>query len=365
MRKFISRFLFIAIAALWSVNPTNVLAQSVLNITPEATIANLNLTGISTITYTVVNDTKHPIDQLTVDPTYLTTGNITGINLLNNLCAGVTLPPNGNCTFQALISNGVAQPAVFVLRPRVCGYNGAVCSTPLAANEVHVSSAPHIAFVTNFANNTLSVCNINSDGTFDTCTQLQDPSFDGPSGVTLNAIGTFVDVANFNNNSVSICPLNSNGNLDACVSVQDPTFNGPTSIKSNFTIKYVYITNFSNSTVSVCTVTAPGIIGPCSASSQSFASPTTIALNTVGTFAYVTNNANNTVSACSIKSDGTFGTCVASNPGATFHGPTGIAINSQGTVAYVSNSTNVGGNRSISICPINPDGSLNTCSTYI
>jgi hypothetical protein len=186
MRKFISRFLFIAIAALWSVNPTNVLAQSVLNITPEATIANLNLTGISTITYTVVNDTKHPIDQLTVDPTYLTTGNITGINLLNNLCAGVTLPPNGNCTFQAL-----------VLRPRVCGYNGAVCSTPLAANEVHVSSAPHIAFVTNFANNTLSVCNINSDGTFDTCTQLQDPSFDGPSGVTLNAIGTFVGCGEF------------------------------------------------------------------------------------------------------------------------------------------------------------------------
>jgi DNA-binding beta-propeller fold protein YncE len=79
----------------------------------------------------------------------------------------------------------------------------------------------------------------------------------------------------------------------------------------------------------------------------------------------VTNNANNTVSACPINADGTFGTCVASNPGATFHGPTGIAINSQGTFAYVSNSQNVGGNRSVSICPINPDGSLNTCSSYI
>jgi DNA-binding beta-propeller fold protein YncE len=365
MRKLFSRSLTIAIAALVIFNSTNVFAQAVLNITAESTIANLNLTGISTITYTVVNNTKHPIDQLTVDPTYLTSGNPLGISLLNNLCAGVTLSPNGSCTFQAFLTDAVDHPPVFILRPRVCGYNGAVCSVPTADNEVKVSSSPHIAFITNYANNTVSVCNINTDGTFGTCTQLLDPTFNGPSGVTLNAIGVYVDVANFNTNSVSICPLNSYGNIGPCTSYQDPTFNGPTSIKSNFAIKYVYITNFNNNTVSVCSIMSPGVVGPCTASSQSFASPNTIALNTVGTFAYVTNNANNTVSACPINSNGTFGTCVATNPGGTFHGPTGITINSQGTVAYISNSTNVGGNRSVSVCPINADGSLNTCSPYI
>jgi DNA-binding beta-propeller fold protein YncE len=365
MQKSISQFLLIVIGAFCIVNPTTIFAQAVLNITAESTIANLNLTGISTVTYTVVNSTKHPINQLTVDPTYSTTGNVGGISLLNNHCAGLTLPQSGRCTFQILLTNAVIQPTVFFLRPRVCGYNGAVCSVPLATDEVQVSSSPNVVFITNFGNNTLSVCNVNSDGTYGTCTQMQDPTFDGPSGVTLNAIGVFVDVANYNNNSVSICPLSSNGNLGACTSFQDPTFNGPTSIKSNYAIDYVYVTNYNNDTVSVCSIIAPGVVGPCTASSQSFASPNTIALNTKGTFAYVTNHANDTVSVCPINSNGTFATCVASNPGATFHGPTGININPEGTFAYISNSQNVGGNRSLSVCPINPDGSINTCSSYV
>jgi DNA-binding beta-propeller fold protein YncE len=365
MQKLVNQYLLFFLTMIFLVGSTEVFAQAVLNIVPELTTANLNLTGIATITFTVTNNTKHPIGQLTIDPTNETTGNAAGISLINNNCSSVTLAPNGNCTFQSLLNGGTTQPTSFALRPKVCGYNGAVCSVPTASNIVQITTAPRSAFITNFGNNTLSVCQINVDATLSNCIPFQDPTFNGPSGVTLNAAGVFLDVANFNDNSVSICPLNSNGMLGNCVKETDPSFNGPTSIKSNFVIKFVYITNFSNNTVSICPITSPGVLSNCTAVSQSFSAPNTIALNTLGTFAYITNNQNNTVSACPINSAGMFGTCVASNPGATFHGPTGIIINPKSTFAYVSNSANVGGNRSVSVCSLNADGFLGTCTPFI
>jgi 6-phosphogluconolactonase len=364
MRKLLAQGGYL-VTILFLISSTQALAQAIFDIVPELTTANLNLTGIATVTFTVTNNTKHTINQLTIDPLNETTANPEGVSLINNNCQGAALAPNGNCTFQSFLNGGVTQPATFILRPKICGFNGAVCSEPIASNEVLVTTAPRSAFITNFADNTLSVCQINTDGTLSNCTSFQDTSFNGPSGVTLNAAGVFLDVANFNDNSVSICPLKTNGLLSACTREVDPTFNGPTSIKSNFVIKFVYITNFSNDTVSMCEVNTPGVLSNCTAISQSFSGPNTIALNTIGAFAYITNNHNNTVSACPINLAGMFGTCVASNPGATFHGPTGIIINPKGTFAYVSNSTNVGGNRSVSVCSINSDGTLNACTPFI
>jgi DNA-binding beta-propeller fold protein YncE len=365
MQRLLIQCLYIFSVMMCVLTATNVFAEAVLSIVPELTTANLNLTGIATITFTVTNNTKHPINQLTVDTTNESTVNSSGITLINNTCVGATLPPNTSCTFQSLLNGGVGQPESFILRPKVCGYNGLVCSVPLASNIVQVTANPRRAFITNFANNTLSVCQIDADASLKNCIVLQDPSFNAPAGVTLNAAGVFLDVANFNDNSVSICPLNANGIIGRCSRQQDPTYNGPVSIKSNFVINFVYITNYNNDTVSACPITSPGVIGSCTAFSQSFAGPNTVALNTEGTFAYVTNHGNNTVSVCPILPNGLFGTCIAVNPGATFNGPTGIIINTQGTFAYISNSMNIGGNRSVSVCPINSDGSLGTCNPFV
>jgi 6-phosphogluconolactonase (cycloisomerase 2 family) len=366
MQKLLDRCWNLFLVMILLVSSTGAFAQAVLDIVPSLTTANLNLTGISTVTFTVTNNTKHPIDQLTFDPTNETTGNPRGINLINNNCFGVTLTPNEKCNFQTILTGGVDNPSVFSLRPKVCGYNGAVCSIPIASNIVRVTTSPRSAFITNFNNSTLSVCQTNADGALSNCTVFQDPSFNGPAGVTLNSAGIYLDIANYNDNSVSICPINANGILGTCTREVDPTFNGPNSIKSNLITDYVYVTNYNNNTVSICPITSPGVFSNCTAvSSPSFSGPNTIALNTIGTFAYITNNFNDTVSVCPINSTGMFGTCVASNPGATFHGPTGIIINQQGTFAYVSNSTNVGGNRSVSVCSINSDGSLGICTPYI
>lgn len=365
MHKLFNQFLLIIVATFFLISSTNVFAKAVLNIVPVSTYVNLNLAGTAAISFTVTNDTKHPIDTITIDPNYLSTGNPAGISLINNQCASVKLQPNASCTFQILLLDGIVQPALFVLRPRVCGYNGAVCSTPIQSNEVQVRATPRTAFITNFGNNTVSTCLVNSDGTLSTCVQLQDSTFNGPTSTAFNAAATFLYVANFNNNTVSVCPVNVNGVLAPCTAVADPSFNGPNSIASNVQGTFAYVANYNNNTVSICPIMTGGILGSCMVSAQPFFAPNTIKLNLAGTFAYVTNHANNTVAVCSINSNGTFVTCNSSNPGATFNGPTGISLNLKGTFAYLSNSNNVGGNRNISICPINPDGSLGTCTAYI
>ena len=75
--------------------------------------------------------------------------------------------------------------------------------------------------------------------------------------------------------------------------------------------------------------------------------------------AYVTNLSDNTVSICPVNSDGSLGTCTTSTGNGTFSLPNGISLNSSGTFAYVGNAST----STISICPVNSDGSLGTCTT--
>lgn len=365
MQNIFSRMLVVVVAIFFLGASSVSFAEAVLNVVPNTLFANLNLTGIIRILYTVTNNTHHPINQLTVDPNYLSTGNPSSISLINNQCASITLLPNASCSFGVLVTDGATQPALFTLRPRVCGYNNLVCSVPLSSNQVQIKTVPRTAFVSNFGNSTVSDCVVNTDGSFGACTQLTDPTFNGPTSTAFNPVGTQLYVSNFNNNTVSICPINSNGTLNPCTLVFDPTFNGPNSIASNLDGTFAYVANYNGNTISICPINSNGILGSCTVSPQPFFAPNTIKLNEDDTFAYITNHSNDTVAVCSINSNGTFGTCNASNPNSTFHGPTGIAINPAGTIAYMSNTLNIGGNRNISICQINPNGSLGSCSAYI
>jgi hypothetical protein len=76
MQKLVNQYLLFFLTMIFLVGSTEVFAQAVLNIVPELTTANLNLTGIATITFTVTNNTKHPIGQLTIDPTCYVSHNI-------------------------------------------------------------------------------------------------------------------------------------------------------------------------------------------------------------------------------------------------------------------------------------------------
>ncbi len=75
--------------------------------------------------------------------------------------------------------------------------------------------------------------------------------------------------------------------------------------------------------------------------------------------AYVTNLSDNTVSICPVNSDGSLGACTTSTGNGTFSYPEGMTINPARTFAYVVNNNT----STISICPVNSDGSLGTCTT--
>ena len=78
--------------------------------------------------------------------------------------------------------------------------------------------------------------------------------------------------------------------------------------------------------------------------------------------AYVVNASGpGLVSICPINNDGSLGTCTTTDGNGTFNTPFGISINAQGTAAYLANS----GNNTVSICSIIQDGtgSLDNCIT--
>ena len=81
-------------------------------------------------------------------------------------------------------------------------------------------------------------------------------------------------------------------------------------------------------------------------------------------FAYVVNYTGFSVSLCPIDSStGELGTCTVNSVDPTFLAPMGIALNPEGTLAYVTTTPyNGGGPNSVSVCPINSDGSLGQCT---
>lgn len=93
--------------------------------------------GFTYLTYTAKNNTSRTLSTITIDPAYGVTNNSLKIFLTSNECGNVTLPPGGICSF-AVSMQGINQTTQFNLMPRVCAYNGAVCSTTTLNNRVNI-----------------------------------------------------------------------------------------------------------------------------------------------------------------------------------------------------------------------------------
>jgi trimeric autotransporter adhesin len=114
------------------------------------------------------------------------------------------------------------------------------------------------------------------------------------------------------------------------------------------------VTGLTNGTAYTFTATATNTSGTGAASSSSNSvTPTP--------FVYVGNSAinSNSVSICPINADGSFGVCVNSgNTGTAFVSPQGLSINASGSIAYVANSN---ANNRVLYCPINANGLFGAC----
>jgi 6-phosphogluconolactonase (cycloisomerase 2 family) len=395
MRVTIKRNILIFLILFEVLIPNSVFAKAILNIAPSSLYVSLHTPGRASITYTVQNNTAQVINKISVNPTYQTTGNINDIFLQNDNCTSSTLNPSASCTFQ-LVLLSQNQPGSFTLRPRVCGYNGLICSVPLSSKEVKVklsyltsiSITPINASILSGTIEQYNAIGTYDDGTTQDITNSVTWSSISPSVASITSTGlataigsgsdqikavsgsissnsatitviSYAYITNGNSSILSFCPVNPDGTLQTCSPNTHPTFNGTSSIALYTFASIAYVANYNNNTISVCTITSSGTLGSCFAiSDPTFNGPSNISINSAATFAYIVNYNNSTVSVCPISADKTYGPCTASNPGGTFSRPDALRLNNQGNLAYISDTTA----QTISRCSINPDGSLGTCT---
>ena len=209
------------------------------------------------------------------------------------------------------------------------------------------------AYFTNFNNNTVSQCAVNSStGTLSSCSTTGS-GFQVPYGISI--INGYAFIANAGASTVSKCSVNpSTGALSSCASTGS-NFNAPSSATING--PYFYTENFNNSTIEQCSVNASsGALSSCNSTGSGFGAPQA-GMSINNGYAYVPNsNGNNTVSICSVSSStGAFSNCSTTSG---FTNPNGVTTSNG--YAYVANYDN----NTISLCTINSStGALSGCTT--
>jgi DNA-binding beta-propeller fold protein YncE len=223
------------------------------------------------------------------------------------------------------------------------------------------------AYIANSGGNTISLCLVNtSTGALSDCIAMSDPTFNGPWGVSLNPSGTFAYVPNFLNDTVSICPVDpTTGQLQACVaSGANGTLHKPQVARVNPSATYLYIGNNlptdNFGTIAICPLMDGGAtIGTCIPNTGDglFASPQDILFSVDGSIVYVANLPN--VAVCSVTNGGaSFNGCTLSSGSGTFDATFGINANFSRTTLYVANANN----NTVSICSL-AGNSITNCST--
>ncbi|MDR3476967.1 MAG: hypothetical protein P4M14_02915 [Gammaproteobacteria bacterium] len=293
-----------------------------------------------------------------------------------SLAGGCRPTANGYCLFPAsnttpanLSINGVAGNVALTLclnglGPLSCqNYTTVIGSATPPVIPMH-----NIAYVTNPANNTISICPVSADGaSLGTCTlSTGSGTLNQPGFITFNAAKTYAYITNLNNNSVSVCPVSSTGSLGTCtVTTGNGTFVNPTGIAINAAANFAYVSNGGNDTVSLCPVDANGLLGTCTTSigNHTFDASQAITLHTTSnpaaTYLYVSSG-DAYVSICPVNGDGSLGTCNIVTGNGTIFFPQGVSFNAAGTYAYIASRAA----NTVSVCPLNNnDGTFGVCIT--
>jgi hypothetical protein len=225
-----------------------------------------------------------------------------------------------------------------------------------SVNIPYVASPPPHLYVAQLGG-FLSYCSLNPDGTLSSCATTG--SFSAPSGIAFYG-ANFAYVADYGNNVVDLCNVAPDGSLSGCAATGS-SFQSPLQLAVTGT--FLYATN-ANSTggVTACTIAIDGTLSACSQSAES--GTTGVAADS--SYAYI-GVAANTVNVCAIGVSGSLpGSCASTSTGVStgtgFSNANGISL--AGGYAYIANQGN-GTNGSVSVCAINPDGSLSSCAPSI
>lgn len=115
-------------------------SSSIFTISPSVSAVTTEGSASTSIIYTVTNNTTQTIQDLTIDPSYSTTGNPDGLTMQNNTCSGVVVGKSSR-TF-GLIIQGANQPSSFIVTPKVCVDNSQACSYAGSAGQLNVTVYP-------------------------------------------------------------------------------------------------------------------------------------------------------------------------------------------------------------------------------
>jgi len=174
------------------------------------------------------------------------------------------------------------------------------------------------AYITNYADNTVSVVDI-SDNTIVATINVGN----GPSGVAITSDGNFVYITNNSDNTVSVISTEHNDTLTQPISIG----NSPLGVAVDLSGDYVYVANYLDGTVSVIsdsTVTDTIAVGN---------GPYGVAIDPDGDYVYVTNNTDGTVSVINTADYDDIETITVGG------GPIGVAVNNSNDYIYVANNT--------------------------
>lgn len=254
------------------------------------------------------------------------------------------------------------------------------------AIEAFVSQGS-LAYVSNSGNNTVSVCAVNGDGSVGTCNTStpNGAQLNGPSAIAVNSAAGYAYIANMGTplggTTLSICSINADGSLGSDVTPCTNTDGGasffqPSGLTLNASGTVLYVTNGgprSTNTVTACTLLADGSdLDTCNNVTIPNALPTDLIVSQDETMLYIVDYTGN-VYACDLNDDGSIDPtqCAASAAGGTLNKPFGVTLSQDGSMVYIGNvadkSSTCPGGPSVSVCPINWDGTLddsNCTSSY-
>ncbi len=204
------------------------------------------------------------------------------------------------------------------------------------------------AYIGDYGNNVIRLCNIASAGSLANCLATGSNYF-YPFVMTVSGNILYAASADYSH-TIMYCPIQNDGTVGACT--ETSSLNGGEGL--NTANGYLYISrphDGPDGTVSVCRQALDGSLSNCATTGSGFSGPEDIAI--LGSFAFVANTTDGTISTCTIS--GTAGTLSACAKSTLAYGPMGIAV--YGGRAYVSSRS---GN--IYVCVINgTTGALSNC----
>jgi hypothetical protein len=220
-----------------------------------------------------------------------------------------------------------------------------------SVNIPYVASPPPHLYVAQLGGS-LSYCSLNADGTLSSCLPTGN-GFSAPSGIAFYG-ANYAYVADYGSNAVDLCNVALDGSLSGCADT-GTSFQFP--LQLAITGNILYATN-ANSTggVTACTIGGNGTLSACS----QIAGSGTTGVAADSSYAYI-GVAANTVNVCAIGALGSLpGSCASTSTGVSTGMGFSIAdgISLAGGYAYIANQ----GNGTVSVCAINPDGSLSPCA---